>query len=594
MTTQATVRMTSEIPPFDYFFLPVLKHCADGKVHQPREVVPALIIKESFAEEQLAQMVPCGARSRIHDRINWALYYLFRAGYLNRPRRGKYSISDDGLQFLDTNPKGLAKSDLEELPGYQSWMNNSDPTDIAAEIVEESEDETPEPSGKAKHWVIGCDSDDAVWQNFQDEGIASIGWDFLGNLLDYGDREEMRLKMVSENENEAGFTNDTLCNWQFSREITPEDFIYVKKGRQRIIGFGKVVSGYRHDPDREFNPNTVGVKWLSTEELQLPPDRMVGTKTLTQIDTIKWLVDFLSSFYEEGILPPPPDLYTREDALADLFMSEEQFDSTLKLLRRKKNIILQGPPGVGKTFVARRLAYALMGEKNKLRAPMIQFHQSYAYEDFVQGYRPDGKGGFELKDGTFFELCAEAREDSDRDYFLIIDEINRGNLSKIFGELMMLIEHDKRGPGYALQLTYSSGEFHVPPNLHLIGTMNTADRSLSMVDYALRRRFSFIDLKPEFGSGKFEALLKSRKASDDLLGKIRLRLTALNEAIAKDARNLGKGYCIGHSFFCPVDGTDANEDWYRDVVEFEIAPLLREYWMDDESTVEAEIEALLS
>jgi len=422
--------MRPEIPTFDYFFLPVLKHCADGKVHQPRDVVPALISKESFTKEQLAQMVPSLARSKIQDRIQWALYHLFRAGYLERPQRGKYSISEEGRAFLDTNSDNLSRWDLEGIPAYWNWVKNSDPTDIADEIVKETTGDKISPSGKAKHWVIGCDSDDAVWQNFQDEGIASIGWDFLGNLLDYGNREEMRLKMVSENENEAGFTNDTLCNWQFSREITPEDFIYVKKGRQRIIGFGKVVSGYRHDPDREFNPNTVGVKWLSTEELQLPPDRMVGTKTLTQIDNIKWLVEFLSSFYEKGVEPPKPDnQYTREDALADLFMSEEQFDSTLKLLRRKKNIILQGPPGVGKTFVARRLAYALMGEKNKLRAPMIQFHQSYAYEDFVQGYRPDGKGGFDLKNGTFFELCAEAREDSDRDYFLIIDKINRGNLS---------------------------------------------------------------------------------------------------------------------------------------------------------------------
>jgi len=225
---------------------------------------------------------------------------------------------------------------------------------------------------------------------------------------------------------------------------------------------------------------------------------------------------------------------------------------------------------------------------------MIQFHQSYAYEDFIQGYRPDGKGGFELKNGTFFDLCEEAREDSDRSYFLIIDEINRGNLSKIFGELMMLIENDKRGSDFALQLTYSSGDFYVPPNLHLIGTMNTADRSLSMVDYALRRRFSFIDLVPEMDSPNFETLLKNKGASPDLIAKIRSRINSLNQVILDDVRNLGKGYRIGHSFFCPEGDTTANEDWYRGIIEFEIAPLLREYWMDQEEKAETEIEHLIS
>lgn len=586
--------MTPEIPTFDYFFLPVLKHCEDGKIHQPREVVPAIISQESFTDEQLAEMVPSGARPRIQDRIQWALYHLFRAGYLNRPKRGKYSISEEGRAFLETDPDKITQADLAQIESYAEWTKNSVPSEEADEVIIEMGGGKIDGIRKPKHWVIGCDSDDEVWQEFRKKGIASIGWDFLGDLRQYEDREEMREKMVEEHGNESKFFNDTLCNWQFSREILPGDFIYVKKGRQRIIGYGEVVSGYFYDSDRPRHQSTLGVKWLSTEELDLPSDRMVGTKTLTQIDDAKWLMEYLTSFYEKGEEPPKIDEYTREDALADLFMSEEQFDSILKLLRRKKNIILQGPPGVGKTFVARRLAYALMGEKNKLRAPMIQFHQSYAYEDFIQGYRPDGKGGFELKDGTFFELCAEAREDSDRDYFLIIDEINRGNLSKIFGELMMLIEHDKRGPGFALQLTYSSGEFHVPPNLHLIGTMNTANRSLSMVDYALRRRFSFIDLKPEFGSGKFGDLLKGRGATDGLLGKVRARLDALNETITKDARNLGKGYCIGHSFFCPHGEVAADEAWYRDVVEFEIAPLLREYWMDDEPRAEAEIEALLA
>jgi MoxR-like ATPase len=487
---------------------------------------------------------------------------------------------------------GTSELDYYEEPLSRMWKWAGNPGNNQNTVTEP---EIGYSTAKPRSWVIGCESDENLWQEFQDEGIAAIGWDYLGDLKSFESREAMRLAMVEEHGNEAKFSNDTLANWQFSREIKKGDVIYVKKGRQRIIGYGKVSAPYQFDPNRSLYQHTIGVDWISTMEVDLPEKRMVGTKTLTEITTSLWAREYLESVYEEGIDPGPAiPPYTREDALADLFMSEKQFNSILTLIQRKKNIILQGPPGVGKTFVARRLAYALMGEKNRVRAPMIQFHQSYAYEDFIQGYRPDGKGGFELKNGTFFELCEEAREDSDRSYFLIIDEINRGNLSKIFGELMMLIENDKRGSDFSLQLTYSSGDFHVPPNLHLIGTMNTADRSLSMVDYALRRRFSFIDLVPELESEKFQTLLLEKGAEGELVAKIQSRIGALNELITEDSRNLGKGYRIGHSFFCPDEETRPNDAWYQDVIEFEIAPLLREYWMDQEEKADEEIERLLS
>jgi hypothetical protein len=226
---------------------------------------------------------------------------------------------------------------------------------------------------------------------------------------------------------------------------------------------------------------------------------------------------------------------------------------------------------------------------------MIQFHQSYAYEDFIQGYRPDGKGGFVLKSGTFHTLCKQAAKDKDRAYFLVIDEINRGNLSKIFGELMMLMESDKRGPDFSLQLTYSETSddtFYIPDNLHIIGTMNTADRSLALVDYALRRRFAFITLAPEFGSDKFREVLTARGAEQGLIDKIIAGMKDLNGLIHEDTRNLGWGYCIGHSFFCPGKGITPDDAWYQEVIEYEIAPLLREYWVDDGSRCEAELEKL--
>jgi 5-methylcytosine-specific restriction enzyme B len=246
--------------------------------------------------------------------------------------------------------------------------------------------------------------------------------------------------------------------------------------------------------------------------------------------------------------------------------------------------VLQGAPGVGKTFVAKRLAYALIGFRNPEKVRMIQFHQSFSYEDFLQGYRPSGSG-FVRKDGPFFEFCRKAAADSVSAHVFIIDEINRGNLSKIFGDTLMLIEADKRSTEYAIQLTYSvSGDapFFVPANVYLLGSMNTADRSIALVDYALRRRFAFVTLRPQFEAPAFNAFLLDRGASQEIVDVIVERITALNLQISADSANLGPGFAIGHSFFCPADpAIMLDENWYRRVIDNEILPLLEEYWFDD-------------
>jgi 5-methylcytosine-specific restriction enzyme B len=276
------------------------------------------------------------------------------------------------------------------------------------------------------------------------------------------------------------------------------------------------------------------------------------------------------------------------------FLSTTQFEKITRLLKRKKNIILQGPPGTGKTFLAKKLAYHIVGRIDDTIIEMVQFHQSYCYEDFIQGLRPSKKGGFILKNGVFYNFCQKAHAHPKRKFFFIIDEINRGNLSKIFGELLMLIEPDKRDKKHSLKLTYSDDDldfFFVPENVHIIGTMNTADRSLAIVDYALRRRFSFINLVPVFDHN-FKSLLKELGVSGNLISHICYRVQNLNHEISKDA-NLGAGFQIGHSYFCSYEPGQNEIQWYTDVIDHEIKPMLEEIWFDDQQRVDKLVNDLL-
>ena len=277
--------------------------------------------------------------------------------------------------------------------------------------------------------------------------------------------------------------------------------------------------------------------------------------------------------------------YTKQNFLNEVFMKETDYDKLVALLKYKKNIILQGAPGVGKTFTAKRLAYSLIGTEDDNRIAMVQFHQNYSYEDFVMGYRPT-ETGFELRNGVFYDFCEKARSDIENDYYFIIDEINRGNLSAVFGELLMLVEGDYRDK--PVRLVYKKDKwFSVPHNVYIIGMMNTADRSIAMIDYALRRRFSFFTMKPGFDSEGFVNLQNkvNHLAFNTVINEIKI----LNNEIAEDD-SLGEGFCIGHSYFVydeknpPVCGI---EMWLKNVIEYDICPMLDEYWFDDKQKADS-------
>jgi len=396
--------------------------------------------------------------------------------------------------------------------------------------------------------------------------------------------------------------------YRYFQEAKPGDLVvgYVTSPQKEVVAVCKITKGLpetENGEEIEFEKVEQLAKPIAYETLQANPDLANSEPPINNQGSLFKLTEqeyeIIRNLIDDIPPPLPSEPYDKKKAMEGLFLAEAQFDEMLAALTEKKNVVLQGAPGVGKTYVAKRLAYALIGSNDLQRIEMIQFHQSYSYEDFIQGFRPTPKGHFDLKYGIFHQFCrrAQREETQGKPYVFIVDEINRGNLSKIFGELMMLIEPDKRGKEHAIPLAYSQDadeKFYIPENLHLIGMMNTADRSLTMVDYALRRRFRFITLQPEFSSEVFGGFLANAGAKPELVKKIIARMTALNEVIAADTKNLDSGYQIGHSYFCPRNGIKPDDDWYRRVIESEIVPLIQEYWFDNEQKVKEQRMALLA
>lgn len=442
---------------------------------------------------------------------------------------------------------------------------------------------------------------------------------FLQKNIDAPTRPSLNYAVPSVEEANLPLHDDEKCNywwlnanpkiWSFSDIAVGETqayTLYNENGNKRRIfqnfldaKVGDVVIGYESNPVRQIvaigrvSAEQDGEKLFfeKVETLSSPIDYAV-LKECPELENMEYFRNPQGSLFkltrseyefildmirEENpiVTASSSDAYTKDDFLNEVYMTEERYETLVNVLRNKKNIILQGAPGVGKTFAARRLAWSMMGEKDDSRIEFVQFHQNYSYEDFMMGYKPV-EDGFELKYGIFYRFCQKAANQPDKEFFFIIDEINRGNMSKIFGELLMLIEKDYRGT--KMTLAYNGLPFSVPKNLYIIGVMNTADRSLAMIDYALRRRFSFFEIEPGFDSQGFISYQNGLNSEtlDELISKVK----ELNRKIAAD-KSLGRGFCIGHSYFCGRDV--CTDEWLHSVVDYDILPMLSEYWFDDEN-----------
>ena len=474
-------------------------------------------------------------------------------------------------QLSDENGFGLPFDD-EMFVGVTPKKNHT--ATLADEDVE-----------SVRYWIYSPGHDAEKWDEFFVKGIMAIGWGEIGDLSSFDSKDAMKKKMKETYGEEYTYKNAAHATWQFANDLKPGDVVFVKKGMYKVIGRGVVTGEYQYCPTGDSD-NDYGhirtVDWTHNGEWNHPGQAVM--KTLTDITSYTDYVEKLNVMFTddvedveevEAVYPP----YDADKFLEEVYMDRAEYETLVGLVNAKMNVILQGAPGVGKTFAAKRLAYSMMGEKDPNRVMLVQFHQSYTYEDFIEGFRPTSAGsGFEIKKGSFYNFCKKAEEDLENKYFFIIDEINRGNLSKIFGELFMLIENDKRGN--SLQLLYSDEKFNVPSNVYIIGMMNTADRSLAMLDYALRRRFAFYTMNPGFNSDGFRAYKMILKS--DKLDKLISCVESLNGIIANDD-SLGEGFCIGHSYFCNIE--EATDSILSNIVEYELVPLLKEYWFDEPGKV---------
>lgn len=515
--------------------------------------------------------------------------YLFPEQFMFVNARDKFAA-----EFLGINVEKQAGGDLigeleafskatrpvaklyEDIVGRQTDLPlNLEVDQFFSWLYENNEIETAKkPAQKCQYWTFSPGEDAEIWEEFQQQGIMAIGWDEMGDLRLFKSKDDMRLKLQELWPNDSDKKNDAHACWQFVHDIEPGDVIFAKQGSTQLLGYGVVGSDYDFDTTRTRYKHVRKVKWQSKGEWEMPPDSKMALKTLTNITPYADFVELIGSKVGLGAeaeakpaLVKNPD-YPLAECSGETGFSAEQLNQWVRGIQRKGQAIVYGPPGTGKTFMAEKLAKHLIGGGDGF-SELVQFHPAYAYEDFIQGIRPQSTNAgaltYSLVAGRFLEFCAKAERRTGT-CVLIIDEINRANLARVFGELMYLLEYRTK------KMTLAGGTtFQIPENVRLIGTMNTADRSIALVDHALRRRFAFIPLAPQYS-----VLEKYHEKTGFAAAGLIQVLKSLNSIIND------KNYHVGISFFLRPD----LKDEIADIWKLEIEPYLEEFFFDQQDKLE--------
>lgn len=563
-------------------------------------------IKDNYGLDDTARsQVNKNGRPTFENRAAWARFYLTKAGWMFSPRRGLWALTEQGMQ-VD------AISDEEAVAIYKS---------VAAQH-KGLEDDAEAPGDlfqpdKTQYWFVGAMWGDAVGDQtdrFLKNGIWQNGYmdKFTDRVLSMKPGDRIAIKTTFSQKYDLPFDNrghvvsvmrikavGTITRNHQDGRTVDVDWVVLPEGNDwYFYTYRKTVTRARVEDD-DLARRLVAFAFDGAKQdyaffLAQPYWRAKFADTDDAALGVNADEDEVLDDIEEA---PADDVYGVKDIVMDgCFIPESELQDILLRWKEKKNLILQGPPGTGKTWLAKRLAKALAGQRtlSDERLRVVQFHPALSYEDFVRGYRPGGDGRLDLTDGVFLQVVQSALAKPEVEHVLVIEEINRGNPAQVLGEMLTLLECSKRSRAEAMELAYSRyrGEkVFVPDNLYVIGTMNLADRSLALVDLALRRRFAFANLSPCL-SDAWKRWCLAKGLDQMTVDLIEQRMATLNRTIADD-RTLGAHFQIGHSYVTPHEPISNPRTWFGDVVKSEIGPLLHEYWFDAPEKAEDAVRNLL-